>query len=113
MAVNIPVGRYTSVGYSSPPRRRMTSVADHFRTMARIRAFEERVAHHFRAGDVHGFVHVSIGQEAVASGACAALGTGDYITTTHRGHGHCLAKGADPQAMMAELFGRSTGLCGG
>jgi TPP-dependent pyruvate/acetoin dehydrogenase alpha subunit len=91
----------------------MSSIEEHFRTMARIRAFEERVAHHFRAGDVHGFVHVSIGQEAVASGTCSVLRADDYITTTHRGHGHCLAKGADPVAMMAELFGRATGLCGG
>src|ERR687884_67052 len=84
-----------------------------YRTMARIRAFEERVAKHFRDGDVHGFVHVSIGQEAVAAGACAALGREDYITTTHRGHGHCIAKGADPERMLAELFGRATGLCHG
>ena len=91
----------------------MTSITEHYETMARIRAFEERVAKHFRAGDVHGFVHVSIGQEAVASGVCHSLQAEDYITTTHRGHGHCLAKGADPHAMMAELFGRATGLCGG
>jgi TPP-dependent pyruvate/acetoin dehydrogenase alpha subunit len=91
----------------------MTDPIEHYRTMARIRAFEELVAHHFRVGDVHGFVHVSIGQEAVAAGACAALAPTDYLTTTHRGHGHCLAKGADPVGMMAELFGRSTGLCGG
>jgi TPP-dependent pyruvate/acetoin dehydrogenase alpha subunit len=91
----------------------MTEPIDHYRTMTRIRAFEERVAHHFRTGDVHGFVHVSIGQEAVAAGACAALTPADYLTTTHRGHGHCLAKGAEPAAMMAELFGRATGLCGG
>jgi len=88
-------------------------VRDLYATMARIRAFEERVARHFRAGDIHGFVHVSIGQEAVAAGVCAALEPADYVTTTHRGHGHCLAKGADPTAMMAELFGRATGLCGG
>ncbi len=84
-----------------------------FSTMARIRAFEERVARHFRDGDIYGFVHLSIGGEAVAAGACAALDAGDVITTTHRGHGHCIAKGADPVGMMAELFGRSTGLCGG
>lgn len=86
---------------------------DLYRTMARIRAFEERVGRHFRGGDIHGFVHVSIGQEAVAAGACAALSGDDLITTTHRGHGHCIAKGADPERMFAELFGRSTGLCGG
>jgi TPP-dependent pyruvate/acetoin dehydrogenase alpha subunit len=84
-----------------------------FTTMARIRAFEERVGRHFRDGDVHGFVHVSIGQEAVAAGACGALAPDDWITTTHRGHGHCLAKGADPTAMYAELFGRATGVCHG
>jgi TPP-dependent pyruvate/acetoin dehydrogenase alpha subunit len=82
-------------------------------TMARIRAFEERVGERFRGGDVHGFVHLSIGQEAVAAGACAALDPADVVTTTHRGHGHCLAKGADPTGMFAELFGRDSGLCAG
>ena len=82
-------------------------------TIARIRAFEERVGQRFRDGDVHGFVHVSIGQEAVAAGACDALASDDWITTTHRGHGHCIAKGADPAGMFAELFGRDTGLCRG
>jgi TPP-dependent pyruvate/acetoin dehydrogenase alpha subunit len=88
-------------------------VAGLFSTVCRIRAFEERVGRRFRDGDVHGFVHVSIGQEAVAAGACAALDDGDVITTTHRGHGHCIAKGADPTGMFAELFGRSSGLCHG
>jgi TPP-dependent pyruvate/acetoin dehydrogenase alpha subunit len=96
----------------------MTAVApdvllEDLRRMARIRAFEERVARYFREGEIPGFVHVSIGQEAVASGVCGALEEHDFITTTHRGHGHCLAKGADPNAMMAELFGRATGTCGG
>jgi TPP-dependent pyruvate/acetoin dehydrogenase alpha subunit len=85
----------------------------HFGTMARIRAFEERVGRHFRDGDIHGFVHTSIGQEGVAVGACAHLRRSDMLTTTHRGHGHCLAKGADPEGMMAELFGRETGACRG
>ena len=89
------------------------SLLDLYRTMVRIRAFEEHVARHFRDGDVHGFVHLSIGQEAVAAGACAALRRDDFITTTHRGHGHCIAKGADPERMFAELFGRATGLCAG
>ena len=84
-----------------------------FTTMARIRAFEERVGRHFRDGDVHGFVHVSIGQEAVAAGVCGVLEPDDWITTTHRGHGHCIAKGADPTGMFAELFGRASGLCHG
>jgi TPP-dependent pyruvate/acetoin dehydrogenase alpha subunit len=89
-----------------------TLLAD-LRTMARIRAFEERVSRYFREGQIPGFVHVSIGQEAVAAGICGVLTDEDKITTTHRGHGHCLAKGADPEAMMAELFGRETGTCRG
>jgi TPP-dependent pyruvate/acetoin dehydrogenase alpha subunit len=83
------------------------------RSMARIRAFEERVSSRFRESLIPGFVHVSIGQEAIAAGVCGTLRDSDFITTTHRGHGHCLAKGADPDAMMAELFGRATGTCGG
>jgi TPP-dependent pyruvate/acetoin dehydrogenase alpha subunit len=90
-----------------------THLLDDLRTMARIRAFEERVARRFREGQIPGFVHVSIGQEAVATGVCASLTDEDAITTTHRGHGHCIAKGADPEAMMAELFGRATGTCRG
>jgi TPP-dependent pyruvate/acetoin dehydrogenase alpha subunit len=82
-------------------------------TMARIRAFEERVSRCFKEGEIPGFVHVSIGQEATAVGVCGALARSDFITTTHRGHGHCIAKGADPAAMMAELFGRAPGTCGG
>jgi TPP-dependent pyruvate/acetoin dehydrogenase alpha subunit len=81
--------------------------------MTRIRAFEVRVARHFKEGQIPGFVHVSIGQEAVAAGVCGALGVEDFITTTHRGHGHCLAKGADAAAMMAELFARAGGTCAG
>jgi TPP-dependent pyruvate/acetoin dehydrogenase alpha subunit len=81
--------------------------------MALIRAFETQVAALYRDGDIPGFVHTSLGQEAVAAGVCAALDTEDYLTTTHRGHGHVLAKGADLPGMMAELFGRAAGLCGG
>jgi TPP-dependent pyruvate/acetoin dehydrogenase alpha subunit len=64
-----------------------------YRTMLKIRLFEERVAAIFSAGRIHGAVHLYIGEEAVAAGACAALGPDDYITSTHRGHGHCIAKG--------------------
>lgn len=90
-----------------------TALLDRYRTMARIRAFEERVGRHFRDGHIHGFVHTSIGQEAIAAGVCCHLHGQDKLTTTHRGHGHCLAKGADPGAMMAELFGRESGTCHG
>ena len=86
---------------------------DLYRTMARIRAFEIRAERLFLDGELPGFIHVSIGQEAVAAGVCAALRTDDYLTTTHRGHGHTLAKGARADAMMAELFGRASGVCAG
>jgi TPP-dependent pyruvate/acetoin dehydrogenase alpha subunit len=81
--------------------------------MTLIRAFETRVAELYRDGEIPGFVHTSLGQEAVAAGTCAALRRDDYLTTTHRGHGHVLAKGADVNRMMAELFGTSEGLCRG
>src|SRR3954447_27088166 len=84
-----------------------------FRTLALIRAFELRVSELYRDGEIPGFVHTSLGQEAVAAGACAALEADDYLTTTHRGHGHVLAKGADVDRMMAELFGKAAGLCRG
>ena len=84
-----------------------------FRTIALIRAFETRVSELYRDGEIPGFVHTSLGQEAVAAGVCGALTPDDYLTTTHRGHGHVLAKGADIGGMMAELFGRAGGLCGG
>jgi acetoin:2,6-dichlorophenolindophenol oxidoreductase subunit alpha len=81
--------------------------------MALIRAFETSVAELYRDGDIPGFVHTSLGQEAVAAGVCAALEPDDYLATTHRGHGHCLAKGIDVDGMMAELFARADGLCRG
>lgn len=84
-----------------------------WRTMATIRAFEERVAREFRTGQMPGFVHMYIGQESVAAGVCANLTDADYITSTHRGHGHAIAKGCDLRAMMAEIYGRETGLCKG
>ena len=79
----------------------------------RIRRFEEKVASLFAAGRLPGFVHLSIGQEGVAAGACAALRPDDAMVSNHRGHGHCLAKGGDPRSMMAELFGSSDGYCKG
>jgi acetoin:2,6-dichlorophenolindophenol oxidoreductase subunit alpha len=81
--------------------------------MWRIRAFEETAVAAQREGLVLGAIHPSIGQEAVAAGVCANLDTGDLLLSTHRGHGHTLAKGADARAMMRELFGRVGGTCGG
>jgi acetoin:2,6-dichlorophenolindophenol oxidoreductase subunit alpha len=85
----------------------------HHATMLRIRAFEELALGAAREGLVHGAIHPSIGQEAVASGVCLNLARDDVLLTTHRGHGHALAKGADPTAMMCELLGREGGTCQG
>ena len=82
-------------------------------SMVRIRRFEERVRREFSRGDMPGFVHTYVGAEAVAVGVCAHLSADDLITSTHRGHGHCLAKGVEIAPMVAELFGRETGLCHG
>jgi TPP-dependent pyruvate/acetoin dehydrogenase alpha subunit len=90
-----------------------TTLRSLYRTMCRIRAFEERAEQAFAEGLILGALHVSIGQEAVAAGVCAHLRRSDLITSTHRGHGHALAKGVDPTAMMCELLGRNGGTCGG
>jgi pyruvate dehydrogenase E1 component alpha subunit len=83
------------------------------RTMQRIRRFEERAEELYLGGELPGFIHLSIGQEACAAGACLALRRDDFITSTHRGHGHCLAKGASMDRMMAELYAKVTGACKG
>lgn len=81
--------------------------------MLTIRRFEERVVEEFRAGKIRGFIHSYIGEEAIASGVCANLNNTDRIVSNHRGHGHCIAKGADMRRMMAEIFGKKTGYCKG
>lgn len=83
------------------------------RTMLLIRAFEEKADELYALGRTHGTMHLSIGQEAVPVGVCEALRGDDYILSTHRGHGHCLAKGADVRRMMAEFLGKETGYCRG
>jgi TPP-dependent pyruvate/acetoin dehydrogenase alpha subunit len=92
------------------PKEKLLSM---YRTMTTIRRFEETIRDLFFQGQIPGFVHVSIGEEAVPTGVCAALTSADYITTTHRGHGHMLAKGGELKPMMAEIFGRRTGYCKG
>ena len=87
----------------------MVDLIEMHRRMVLIRGFEERVAALYRDGEVPGFVHLSTGQEATAVGACWPLGPTDVITSTHRGHGHCLAKGLDPTGMFAELMGKDAG----
>lgn len=81
--------------------------------MLLTRKFEEKVAYFFSMGMVHGTTHLYIGEEATAAGVCAALDVEDVITSTHRGHGHCISKGIDLNKMMAELLGKSTGYCKG
>src|SRR6201990_3433215 len=80
-----------------------------FREMLLIRRFEEKVEERFRAGELPGFLHVAIGQEAVAVGVCQAMEEGDVFASTHRAHGHTLARGTHPNAVMAELYGKVEG----
>jgi len=84
-----------------------------YRNMRTIRDFEERVHREFATGAIPGFVHLYAGEETSAVGVCMQLGGTDFITSTHRGHGHCIGKGCDVGGMMKEIFGRAGGLCGG
>ncbi len=86
---------------------------DAYRKMRTIRAFEEKLNDLVVAGKLAGFLHLYAGEEAVATGVCAHLSDEDFVGSTHRGHGHCIAKGVDVAGMMAELFGRATGVCKG
>ena len=84
-----------------------------YRMLYTIRRFEMRCIKLYRQGLIPGYFHPYLGEEAIATGVCAALGPQDYIVSTHRGHGHCIARGADLGRMVAELLGRQTGYCGG
>nr|WP_047169506.1 thiamine pyrophosphate-dependent dehydrogenase E1 component subunit alpha [Sphingomonas sp. Y57] len=84
-----------------------------YRRMATIRQFEERLHEEIKTGEIAGFTHLYAGQEAVAVGICDQLSVEDMIVSTHRGHGHCIAKGCDVKAMMQEIFGRAGGTCKG
>jgi 2-oxoisovalerate dehydrogenase E1 component len=97
------------VDFSAPSDFSTVDLVEMQRRMLLIRGFEERVAALYRDGEVPGFVHLSTGQEATAVGACWPLGAADVITSTHRGHGHCLAKGLEPVGMFAELMGKDQG----
>ena len=90
-----------------------TALLDAYRTMRTIREFEERLHAEFATGEIPGFVHLYAGEEASATGVCAHLDERDSIASTHRGHGHCIAKGVDVKGMMAEIYGRATGTCHG
>jgi len=84
-----------------------------YRVMRTIRDFEERLHTEFATGEIPGFVHLYAGEEAIAAGVCAHLGPDDYVASTHRGHGHAIAKGCDVKGMMAEIYGKKTGICHG
>jgi TPP-dependent pyruvate/acetoin dehydrogenase alpha subunit len=100
----------TRAGSSSLSDERLREL---YREMLLIRRFEEKVEERFRAGELPGFLHVAIGQEAVATGVCAALEQEDVIASTHRAHGHTIAKGTPIDAVMAELYGKREGCSGG
>lgn len=86
---------------------------DAYRTMRTIREFEERLHVEFATGEIPGFVHLYAGEEAIASGVCAHLDSTDFVASTHRGHGHSIAKGCDVKDMMKEIFGKDEGICRG
>jgi len=92
---------------------RKEKLLDLYSTMLTIREFEEAAQDLYTRTLIPGMLHISVGQEAVAVGVCAAIRENDYITSTHRGHGHCIAKGADVGRMFAELFGKADGYCRG
>jgi acetoin:2,6-dichlorophenolindophenol oxidoreductase subunit alpha len=88
-------------------------VLEAYRVMRTIREFEERLHREFATGEIPGFVHLYAGEEAIAAGVIGHLGPDDYVASTHRGHGHAIAKGCDVKAMMAEIYGKKTGICHG
>src|SRR2546428_4541919 len=103
---------YTARAVAKVEKKRTLSeerLRDFLREMLLIRRFEETVEERFRAGELPGFLHVDIGQEAVAVGVCQAMEDGDVFSSTHRAHGHTLARGTHPNAVMAELYGKLEG----
>src|ERR671933_2732776 len=89
------------------------ALLDAYRVMRTIREFEERLHAEFATGEIPGFVHLYAGEEAIAAGVMAHLRPDDFVASTHRGHGHAIAKGCDVKAMMAEIYGKTSGLCHG
>src|ERR1700692_2009211 len=107
---DVPVASAADGTGSLPARDTLLAM---YRTMVRIRVFEERVRTDYLARRMPGFTHSYVGEEAVSTGGCAALEPGDLITSTHRGHGHAIAKGVGVGPMMAELYGKANGTCAG
>jgi len=102
-----------AVNAAAEPGIRVERWIQMYRRMLRIRRFEEQVNELYTRALMPGLAHLYVGEEAVAVGICEALRLDDYITSTHRGHGHCLAKGASPDRMFAELLGKEAGYCRG
>jgi TPP-dependent pyruvate/acetoin dehydrogenase alpha subunit len=106
-------GGRASPAAGATPARDSDQALDLYRRMLLIRRFEDTVQELFLRGEVHGTTHLYSGQEAVAVGVCSVLGPRDRVAGTYRGHGHALALGVEPQALLDELLGRETGVCGG
>lgn len=102
-----------SVTVAPPPEMTKDGLLEWYRIMRTIREFEERLHVEFATGEIPGFVHLYAGEEAIAAGVCAHLRREDYIASTHRGHGHAIAKGCDVKGMMLEIYGKAAGLCHG
>src|SRR4051794_25402900 len=100
---------------AAPPRADLTKeqLLEAYRVMRTIRDFEERLHREFATGEIPGFVHLYAGEEAIAAGVIGHLRANDYVASTHRGHGHAIAKGCDVKGMMAEIYGKKTGICHG
>ncbi|TIT53958.1 MAG: thiamine pyrophosphate-dependent dehydrogenase E1 component subunit alpha, partial [Mesorhizobium sp.] len=111
MAMSAARAREDSRSASNLPDRKI--LLDLFERMVLLRRFESIAQIACRKGETPGFLHLYIGEEATGVGVCAHLRPTDWVTSTHRGHGHALAKGADPGRVMAELFGKADGICGG
>jgi pyruvate dehydrogenase E1 component alpha subunit len=110
---NLPTYQFTTLHQENQVDLDKELLIQLYYRMYLIRRFEETAEELYKRGTVVGLLHLYIGEEAVAAGVCAALRGDDYITSTHRGHGHVLAKGGDPRRLLAELCGRSTGYCRG
>jgi pyruvate dehydrogenase E1 component alpha subunit len=108
----MPAGS-SQAGLAESPRLGVDQLRWMYGRMTLIREFDERVQQLFLQGKITGAIHLYCGEEGVAAGVCSGLRTSDYVTSTHRGHGHCIAKGLDPRTMMAELYGKTTGICKG
>jgi len=112
MATKLPAKKDTRKKAASPAVDEVIML-QMYRNVYATRQFELKSAELYRAGYIRGYLHPYLGEEAIAAGACAAIGEDGYIVSTHRGHGHCISKGAELKLMMAEIMGKATGYCGG